>query len=543
MSYLLPAGRTLHARAGRSPVATSDLGEVDASPPTASRLDPGLRRGRAEGAAKAWQPALITLTLIAAVILLLFRHDVADLTHIWWTSTTFGHCLFIGPVIAWLVWQRRVHLAQLSPQAWAPGLALVAAGGIVWLIGDAASTALLRQAGLVAMLNGAVVTLLGPKVARGLLFPLAYTAFLVPFGEELEAPLQQVTVALVMPLLHLTGVPASVDGVLIHAGPYWFEVAEACSGSKFVLAMVAFGVLVANLCFTGWRRRALFLLACVVIPVLANAVRAWGTIYAAQIVGVARATGVDHVIFGWVFFGLVMAVTIALAWRWFDRAPDDAAFDPATLQGEARRSVSPLLAAALTLALAAAFPAWSAAANTPAALPLHLDLPEITGWHRAPLSVAAAWQPYHPGADHTLFGRYVDAAGNAVDIGVAVYARQQEGAELISFGTGPLRQEDRWVRVADLPAIAGGRAMRITAPDGHGGAVERVVASWYQVGDMPANSPIAVKLRTAQARLLGGANRAMAVHLSAEIQSGRDAAGALARFRAALGPLPHAAGL
>ncbi|WP_373458584.1 hypothetical protein [Sphingomonas faeni] len=30
----------------------------------------------------------------------------------WWTSTTFGHCLFIGPVIAWLVWQRRAELAR-----------------------------------------------------------------------------------------------------------------------------------------------------------------------------------------------------------------------------------------------------------------------------------------------------------------------------------------------------------------------------------------------------------------------------------------------
>ncbi|WP_436426467.1 archaeosortase/exosortase family protein, partial [Enterococcus faecium] len=86
-----------------------------------------------------------------------------------------------------------------------------------------------RQFGLVVMLQGAVVTLLGAQVARGLLLPLCYAFFLVPFGEELEPPLQQLTVGIVMPLLHLVGVPAVSNGVLIHAGRYWFEVAEACS--------------------------------------------------------------------------------------------------------------------------------------------------------------------------------------------------------------------------------------------------------------------------------------------------------------------------
>jgi exosortase A len=486
-----------------------------------------------------WRVHLLALGLTAAALLLLFRADLSDMARIWWTSTTYGHCLFIPPVIAWLVWQRRAELAQLNPVAWWPGLLVVGAGGCGWLLGDAASAAVLRHAGLVLMLAGAVVTLFGPTVARGLAFPLGYAAFLVPFGEELEPPLQQVTVAIVMPLLDLVGVPAVVDGVLIHAGRYWFEVAEACSGSKFVLAMLAFGVLVANLCFTGWRRRAVFLAACVVVPVLANGLRAFGTIYAAHLSTLEAATGADHIVYGWIFFAVVMAGVLAAAWRWFDRAPDAPAFDPAALAGTVRRTLPLAPAALLVLALASAFPAWSSAANRPANLPQQLYLPEVPGWTRAPVSTAAPWQPHHPGADHTLFGRYVDGRGNTVDLAVAVFARQQEGAELIAFGTGVLREADRWLRVADLPAIAGGRAMRITAP----GPVERVVASWYRVGDADAASPLDVKRRTAEARLLGRSNRAIAVHVSAEVTPGRDARANIARFRAALGPLPRAAGL
>lgn len=127
--------------------------------------------------AAGWRRQSLILGGVALILLLLFRGDAEDLAKIWWTSTTFGHCLFIAPVIAWLVWQRRTQLAELQPVAWWPGLVLVAAGGFGWLLGDASSVALARHLGLVMMLQGAVVTLLGPNVARGLLFPLCYAFF------------------------------------------------------------------------------------------------------------------------------------------------------------------------------------------------------------------------------------------------------------------------------------------------------------------------------------------------------------------------------
>ncbi len=477
-----------------------------------------------------WRRHGIALAIATALILLIFRGDVGDLVHIWWTSTTFGHCLFIGPVIAWLVWQRRGELGQIAPTGWWPALGLVAIGGFGWLMGDAASVGFARQLGLVMMLQGAVVTIIGPNAARGLLFPLAYAFFLVPFGEGLEPPLQTVTVAIVMPLLHLVGVPAVVDGVLIHAGRYYFEVAEACSGAKFVIAMVAFGVLVANLCFVSWKRRAIFLAVSVVVPVIANGFRAFGTIWAADLTSVEAATGFDHIVYGWVFFGMVMAGVLAIGWRWFDRAPDDPAFDPATLQAIPRHRTDLAVATLLVLATAVAFPAWSSAvAGRAQILPAHIDLPDVAGWHRAPVSTRAPWMPSYPGADHYLFGRYADASGATVDMSIAVFGSQHEGKELIAFGTGVLREEDRWVRVADLPSIADGSAMRITAP----GPVERIVATWYRVGDATTNDETLVKIETMKARLLGGPQRAVAIHLSVEGDDSRP----IARFLAALGPI------
>ncbi len=294
---------------------------------------------RASGFDVRWQRHAAMLGAVWGALLLLFRGDAADLARIYWTNTTFGHCLFVAPVIGWLVWQRRRELALVAPVGWWPGLALVAVGGFGWLLGDAAGVALFRHAGLIVMLQGAAVSVLGPNVARALLFPLAYMLFLIPFGEAFEGPLQDVTVAMTMPLLHAAGVPATVDGVLITTPNGYFEVAEACSGAKFFIAMLAFGTLTANVCYVSWPRRAVFLGVALVVPVIANGLRAFGTIYAAWWTSVEEATGMDHIVYGWVFFAAVMAAVLAIGWRWFDRDPDAAWFDPARLPGRAAPQV------------------------------------------------------------------------------------------------------------------------------------------------------------------------------------------------------------
>lgn len=487
--------------------------------------------------ADTWRRYGIALGIATVAILLIFRADVVRLVDLWWVSTTYGHCLFIGPVLGWLVWQRRPELARLTPAAWWPGLALVAAGGAGWLMGEAGQVAFARQFGLVMMLQGAVVTILGAEVARGLQFPLAYAFFLVPFGEGLEPPLQTLTVALVMPLLHLAGIPAVSNGVLIHAGRYYFEVAEACSGAKFVIAMLAFGVLVANVCFVSWRRRAIFMIVALVVPVLANGLRAFATIWAANLTSVEAATGFDHIVYGWIFFGLVMAAVLAIGWRWFDRAPDAPAFDPATLTALGWGRIGLIAATLLVVATAAAPFGWSAAiaGHAPPLAPT-AALPDVPGWRRVPVSRTALWQPYHPNADRTLFGRYTDGV-DTVDLAIAAYASQHQGKELVSFGTGVLREEDRWVRVQDLPGLSGGSAMRIVAP----GPVERVVATWYVLGGTVTADEKRVKIETMKARLLGGDQRAVAIHLSTIVRPGRDPQPGVARFLTALSPLDRLA--
>lgn len=481
-----------------------------------------------------WIRHAAMLAGVWAVLLLLFRSDALDLAKIYWTNTTFGHCLFIAPVVAWLVWQRREGLAQLRPQGWLPGLVLLLGGGFAWLVGDASSVALARHLGLVVMLIGSVVAVLGPNVARGLLFPLCYMLFLVPFGDFLEEPLQQVTASIVVPLLQLFNVPAVVDGVLITTPNGYFEIAEACSGAKFLIAMVAYGVLVSHVCYISWGRRAAFMVMAMIVPIIANGFRAFGTIYAAWLTSVEQATGMDHIVYGWIFFALVMVIVLALGWRWFDRDPDAAWFDPAKLQGTPSFRIDASIASLLCLCVASLALVWaSVVASRAATLPSVIEMPVVSGWERANLSPRAAWSPNYPGADHKLFGRYVDDKGHAVDLAVAVYANQHEGKEVVGFGIGAIRENDRWVRIANLPSIAGGASLRMVGP----ARVERVVATWYRVGDTLTGSGTKVKLATLKGKLLGGSQAAVALVISAEQTDTRDASASIQAFLDAIGPL------
>jgi exosortase A len=484
--------------------------------------------------ASAWQRHLPATALTVAGLLLLFGRDAADMATIWWSSSTYEHCLLILPLIGWLVWQRRAVLAGIEPKGWAPPLLWAAAGALGWLVGEAGDVALPRDLGLVMMVQGAVAAMLGRGAAAALLFPLFYLVALVPAGDFIVPPLQTVTARICMVLLHLFRVPATIDGVFITTPAGWFKVAEACSGAKFLIAMIALGMLVAHVGFRSWPRRILFLLACIVMPVLANGVRAFGTIYVAGFVGVGAAGGFDHIVYGWFFFAAVIAALMAAAWRFFDRPADAPPVDPQAVARQAalqrRETGLPILLAAI-LAIALAPVAWSriAVASGTAPIAAAAHLPEVPGWSRVPATGGTPWRPRFDGADRLLLQRYRDAQGREVDLAVALYAAQAHGRALVGYGHGAVDPDGPWAWASDRPAPENAKAEHITAP-----AVSREVVSFYRVGGMQTGSPARVKIETLRHHLLGGHQSAAALLVSAE--DGRGGRPAVDAFLAALGP-------
>ena len=487
-----------------------------------------------------WRRPLAALAAVFVMLLFVFGADWREMAEQWWNSSTYNHVLLIPPILAWQVCQRWPALQRLVPTGWWPGLVLFAAAVLLWVLGAFAGFSLVRQAGAVAMLGAAVLALLGPRAGVGLAFPLAYMAFLVPFGDELVPQLQLVTARLTIVLVQLSGVPAAIDGVFIDTPAGLFEVAEACSGIKFLIAMIALGALVSNQCFRSWPRRVLFMLVCLVVPVLANGVRAWGTVYAAQFVGAERAGGIDHLIYGWFFFAFVIATVLAIGWRFFDRPAGAAMIDPEQIGS------SPLLArfaavrlpsawvAGSLLALALIGQGWAYAADRlDAPLPSRIVLPAVPGWHRVDYRPALWWEPRAQGADHRLLGRYADTRGNTVDVFFALYAGQSEGREAGGFGQGALVPDSGWAWRADGPAVSDGLSARLL---GHG-VVERLAETHYRSGTLLTGSNMRLKLVNIGDRLRLKARPTMMLILSAEARGQRPPDGQIEAFRVATGPL------
>lgn len=488
----------------------------------------------------AWRSACLATALVWLGLIVLFREEWAAMAGQWWNSSTYNHILLVPAILAWLVVQRAPQLALLRPQPWWPGLVLAAGAMLVWVLGAFAGLTIAQELGAVGMLIAAALALNGPRVGAALAFPLAYMLLLVPFGDELVPPLQMVTAAITIALVHASGIPASIDGVFIATPVGLFEVAEACSGVKFLIAMIAFGLLVGNVCFVGWKRRVAFMAVCVTVPILANGVRAWGTIFAAQYVGVEAAAGFDHIVYGWIFFAIVIALVLALAWRFFDRPLDDPGVDAGAINASPlldrlaglRIGTAPALIVLAALALGGQ--AWAFAADRVVApLPRQVFLPEVTGWTRVDYRPAVWWEPRAAGADHRLLGSYADAAGNRVDVFLALYDSQREGKEAGGFGEGALTANTGWAWQSPGPQAGMARSDRLLAL----GRVERLAFTWYRSGGLLTGSNARLKLANITDRLLLRARPTATLILSAEERPGHPAEAAIAAFRRSTGPV------
>ncbi|MBI1401790.1 MAG: exosortase [Porphyrobacter sp.] len=314
------------------------------------------------GLPAAWRAPLAALAAAALALVAVTASAWRAMAHQCWNIDTYNHLLLVPFIIAWLVALKEDDLAAARPRCFAPGLLAVAGALGLWWAGEWAGINLVAQAGAVGALQAAVVTVLGLRTGLLLALPLGMATFLVPFGDEIIPPLQRLTAEIAITLTHASGVPATIEGIHIHTPAGLFIVAEACSGVKFLIAMVTLGVLVAFTRFTRWSRRAAFLLACMVVPVLANGVRAWATIHVAQSIGAERATGFDHIVYGWIFFAVIVAALLGGAWPFFEREPAEQGWSAADLDrmdwlARAEAFALPPAATACAIALLAAIAA------------------------------------------------------------------------------------------------------------------------------------------------------------------------------------------
>lgn len=449
----------------------------------------------------AWQRSL-TAYGVAAVLLLSVGQDVVrSMIGTWTHTTTYHHGFIVLPICLLLIWRQRRRLALAEPTGSALGALCLLPFGALWVLGAAGDVMFFQQLGLVGLLVALVPSLMGWQVTRIVWFSLLFAFAMVPFGDELVPALQDITADFSVWMLRLVGVPVFREGVLIQTPSGFFEVAEACAGLRFLIANLVVAFLFCHFTYRVWWKWAAFMVLATLIPILANGLRAFGIIFVAYQTDNEVAAGVDHIVYGWGFFTIVMLVSLFIGNLFADRGmaglgavePEDGERP----KGEGRRLA--LGFAALAIAVALAGPVWGLLMSR-AAAPEERTLPRLadTGWPAA--ESAGDWGAAFPAADAVQSASYL-VDGVPLDVFLAYYRYQRQGAELV-HGANSLFG-DRWIRVRTTgwsATVAGrevpGRVLQLAR-----GSERRLVAAFYWIDGEFVSDDLEVKLHQALARL------------------------------------------
>jgi exosortase A len=466
-------------------------------------------------AATAWRGAAIAIAVLFACTLAVYASTVGAMVEIWRRSDTFTHGFVVLPISLWLVWSMRAELAHVAPRpAWWP-LPLIAGAGLAWLLGELTAVNAVTQLALVAVMVLGVIAVVGTDAARKLAFPLGFLFFAVPVGEFLMPKLMEWTADFTVLGLRLSGIPVYREGQLFVIPTGTWSVVEACSGVRYLIASLVVGTLYAYLTYRSLTRRLIFVAVAVAVPIVANWLRAYLIVMLGHFSGNKLAVGADHLVYGWAFFGIVIALLFFIGSRWReDRASAPAevvSSNPVSQPGAAKLW-------AVALAVIGATAVWKLAfvaiEHADVAAPARIaPVAASRGWEPS-RQADGQWRPHFENPATELNQLFSDGT-TRVGLFVAYYRNQHYGSKLVSSDNVLVKGKDpQWVQVKNgvRTVAVGGERVAVRTAELRGSHDERLIAwQWYWVNGRLTASDYRAKAYTALSRLQGEGDDSAAV--------------------------------
>jgi exosortase A len=459
---------------------------------------------------QSWRWAAGLLILLLAILLVTFRETYLSIVDIWSRSETFAHGFLIAPISLFLVWRMRAELALLTPAPSLLGALLLAVLGFGWLLGEVATVGVVQQLAVVAAIPALVIGVLGPRVAWQMAFPLAYLIFAVPIGEALVPPLMEFTARFTVEAVRLTGVPVYSEGFFLSLPSGDWSVVEGCSGVRYLIASLALGTLYAYLTYVSRWRQLAFIACSAIVPIFANGLRAYIIVMLGHLSDMKLAAGVDHLIYGWVFFGIVIFIMFWIGGYFSDRDKAPPVSAPVA-DVNSSRVVIPTRQWLAALACLPAFVIWPGFAQHLEGPPadvigrITLSAPQVAGWRQLPAPLTD-WTPRYLDMDAQLHVAYEDSTGRRVGLYLAYYVPHRDRGKLISTQNVMVaqkhpvwqmpRQGERRLENAPIPAVVQAQLRSSN--------IRLLAWHWYWVAGQHVTNPYLGKALEAWNQLFGG---------------------------------------
>ena len=457
-------------------------------------------------------PAALALTGATLVLLVVvYRTTLMAMVGIWLESDTFSHGFLVFPAVAFLIYRARARLAAIQPTPSILGFVALLMCLALWFVAHVGAVAVAEQFAFVAALAACTWALLGTSVLRAIAFAVLFAFFAVPFGDFVIPTLMRFTAWFVVGAIELSGIPVYRDGFMLSIPRGDFEVAKACSGIRYLIASLSLGTFYAYITFQSWKRRAAFVALAIAMPIAANGLRAYGIVMIAHFTNMQHAVGVDHLIYGWLFFGVLMFLMFFIGGRYAEYDDDGHKSDKRSQQPTPFGQL--MLVWGAVLAAIVIVPVMSSRALAAVDEPmLAASVPKAhTGWTYMPGN-ASSYVPQFADADDVKTAIYTAPSSR---IGVTVHTYSGGDRELVRGGNifngaqghKIIRDETLDVAVADGTWTVGRIDMLERLP-------RRSILYWYQVGDLRTASPNTAKVREWLARLSGNPTRRALVTVS-----------------------------
>jgi exosortase D (VPLPA-CTERM-specific) len=243
-------------------------------------------------------------------------------------------------------------------------VAVVFLGGLALFLGQIGTVYTLVQYAFVITVYGLILSFLGRPAFKLVAVPLLILFFMVPLPNfllfNLSSSLQLISSQLGVAFMRLFDISVFLEGNVIDLGGYKLEVAEACSGLRYLFPLMTLGFLMSYFYKGAWWKRIVLFLSSIPITVLMNSLRVGAIGVAVEHWGIEMAEGFLHEFQGWMVFMISMLIMFgeiivltrigheSAAWRQLFGVEFPAP-SPAGVASRKRSVPTPFIAAALIL--------------------------------------------------------------------------------------------------------------------------------------------------------------------------------------------------
>ena len=478
--------------------------------------------------------AYLALAGVLGAIVYAHRAALGGMVELWDRSPMYSFGYIVPLVSAFLIWTRRKLLTAL-PLRPAPlvGITVIGGGLLAAVAGHLAGVQVVQQLAFLVALTGAAFLLFGVLVVRTVWVALGYLLLMVPFWDALTEPLhlpfQKLSAASGVRMLQAIGIPALQQDVMLYLPNVTLEVARACSGVNYVVAVLALGIPLAYLYIPAWWRRLVLIVSAVIVAAVSNSLRV-------TLIGMlsywdvgSPLHGPFHVLHG-LFVSGVGYIVLFVGLRLLTPptpAPRDAVAASAPAGVASGPTLNLPVAAGLVVLylLAGAFPMTYVPARVKLIKPIESVPVRIGAWFAE--GAASPDTVFWKGAaDQELHRRYVAPGQPAIEVSLAHFERQSQSREIVGNSGDTLH---RGATVGSMEVAGGCLDMNIVLL--HAGGRRRAAIFWYDVGGRTLADRYLVKWMTLWNTVVCGRSDGMFVAMFADRPEGLNDQEVLDRMR------------